>query len=90
MSTGCAPIVIKDECTTTRDIILMRPVAGRVRIADQGEGIKRSIISVAGDIDAAGSCSAYGENCSGVAMIGSTETIYSGTPYKITTIRCAG
>jgi len=80
-------VVIKEECTETRDIIIQRPVEGVVKIYDQGEGIKRSFVSVTGELKA-GSCNVYSKNCSGAAKIGTSETIYSGTPYKISTIRC--
>lgn len=80
-------VIIKKECTETRDIITMRPVDGKVKLYDQGKGIKRSVISITGDIGGA-SCDAFGEDCSGPAKIGTTETMYAGTPYVISTIRC--
>ena len=79
-------VIIKQECTETRDILIERPINGRVKIYDQGEGIKRSVVSIAGSVSG-GSGNLYGEGCSGVVEVGSSETMYSGTPYKITTMR---
>lgn len=81
-------VVLKQECTETRDILISRPIEGQVKIFDQGAGIKKSMVSVSGEING-DSCTIYGGNCSGSAKIGTSETIYSGTPYKISTIRCA-
>ncbi len=87
MPSNKCEVVIKEECTETRDIMIMRPVEGVVKIFDQGEGIKRSMVTIAGEVKG-GSCNVYSKNCSGAAKIGVSETIYSGTPYKISTIRC--
>ena len=81
-------VILKEECTETRDILISRPIEGRVKIFDQGKGIKRSTINVMGDLGG-GSCKVYSGDCSGNAQIGTTETVYSGTPYKISTIRRA-
>ncbi len=86
---GCGSmVVIKSECTETKDIIVERPIEGSVKMHFQGDGITRSLLTVAGEIGGL-TCSAFGKNCSGTAEIGTSETIYSGTPYKISTIRCA-
>ena len=88
MSSKCSKaVVIKQECTESRDIIIERPISGKVVMYDQGKGVKRSVISVAGELKG-NSCKIYGENCSGTAEIGTTETKYAGTPYTISTVRC--
>jgi hypothetical protein len=86
---NCETVVIKSECTETVDIIQMHPIEGRVRMFEQGKGMKTALVSVAGDLKAS-ACKIYGKECSGTAKIGTTETVYSGTPYKISTIRCVG
>lgn len=84
--TSCDGKVIKKECTETWDIIIERPIEGQVRMHKQGPGVSRNITNITGDIGG-GSCRVFGA-CGNAAKIGITESIYSGTPYKITTIRC--
>lgn len=80
-------VIIKQECVSTKDIIILRPIDGSARIFSQGDGIKRSTVTIAGELDGL-SCDVFGADCSGSAKIGSSEVAYSGTPYKISTIRC--
>jgi len=86
MASNCDGTVIKKECTETWDIIIERPIEGPVRMHKQGPGVSRAIVNITGD--GASGCSRMFGACSNNVKIGTTETAYSGTPYKITTIRC--
>lgn len=83
----CEAVLTKSECVETWDIIVARPILGQVRIYEQGQGVKRSMVTVAGELSS-GACKIYGKGCAGAAEVGTTESMYSGTPYKISTVRC--
>ena len=88
MANSCNNVVIKSECHESVDTIVVKTLEGPVRIMKQGGGIKTTTLTVAGDLPS-GKCTIYGDGCSGAAEVETIETEMEGTPYKISTIRCA-
>ena len=86
MQSSCSDIVTKSECVETIDIITVRPIDGTIKIFKQGAGPKTGYVVMANQVSSTRPDSDC-EAISGGTLISKASVVYSGTPYKITTLR---
>ena len=82
----CVDVVTKQECVETIDIISVRPIDGKIKIFQQGKGVKtgyRVVANYTSKEEKDSNCIAISDG----VMVSKATAAYSGTPYTITTLR---
>jgi len=82
-------ITIRREEGQQFDTMLVQPANGSARVIYKGEGLYQGTYTIATDgeiMSDSKSCKIYGQSGSGsAALVSSTITRYSGTPYTVAT-----
>ena len=78
-------VISKKECVETIDIIIARPINGKLKIYKQGKGPKTGYV-----VKSAPENEDVDFDCEGTrdgVLVSKAATAYSGTPYKLKTLR---